>query len=223
MNSKLKLLLSETENGCTLPAKIYPTVCVCHSVVLALAMSPTPPLLSPLALLRWVCCRAMDDKDNLLSCLSPRVQLDWQFRLQRTPGLAQISLFRLPTLSSPRFLGNCQTVTISKVLSELLSRNLPKRSCICCDGGDKDRAEFFEIIAMMCPGLKLVLKSKAALLDLFKWGMWSIASISRIIIATGSNADWEFIHLLFASTNAYIRWTWVKTIGLRFNSKLLCI
>lgn len=114
--------------------------------------------------------RAMDDKDNLLSCLSPRVQLDWQFRLQRTPGLAQISLFRLPTLSSPRFLGNCQTVTISKVLSELLSSNLPKRSCICCDGGDKDRAEFFEIIAMMCPGLKLVLKSKAALFGLIQMG-----------------------------------------------------
>lgn len=132
MNFKLKLLLSETKNGYTLPAKIYPTVCVCHSVVLAFAISPSPssPLpspITPLALLWWVCCRAMDDKDNLLSCLSPRVQLDWQFRLQRTPGQAQISLFRLPTISSPRLLGNCQTVTISKVLSEFLSRNLPKR------------------------------------------------------------------------------------------------
>lgn len=37
-------------------------------------------------------------------------------------------------------------------------------------GGDKDRAEFFEIIAMMCPGLKLVLKSKAALFGLIQMG-----------------------------------------------------
>lgn len=157
MNSKLKLLLSETKNGYTLPAKIYPTVCVCHSLVLA-----SPPLPSPnssLALLRWVCCRAMDDKDNLLSCLSPRVQLDWQFRLQRTPGLAQISLFRLPTISSPTFswqLPDCHHK--QSVVRILVSQSPKERSCISYNVGHKDRAKIFQIIAMMCLGLKLVLK-----------------------------------------------------------------
>lgn len=115
----------------------------------------------------------MDDKDNLLSCLSPRVQLDWQFRLQRTPGLAQISLFRLPTPSSPRFLSwqlpDCHHT--QSVVRIVVSQSPKEELHSLRWGGQAQSSEFFEIIAMMCPGLKLVLKSKADLLDLFKWEM----------------------------------------------------
>lgn len=51
---------------------------------------------------RRVCCRAMDDKDNLLSCLSPRVRLDWQLRLQHASTtsaniLVSFTVYFLPT------------------------------------------------------------------------------------------------------------------------------
>lgn len=92
----------------TLPAKIYPTVCVCHSVV------PLPSL-SLCAAGQWTtrttCYRACLHESSLIGSSG-----------YSTPGLAQISLFRLPaTISSSThvfFLANCRTVTISKVLSE---------------------------------------------------------------------------------------------------------
>lgn len=45
------------------------------------------------------------------------------------------------------------------VVRILVSQSSKERSCICCDVGDKHRAKIFQIIAMMCPGLKLVLKN----------------------------------------------------------------
>lgn len=126
---------------------------------------PSPP--SPLLSAR---CRAMDDKDNLLSCLSPRVQLDWQLRLQhaRTSANILVSFTGYDFFFYPRFL-SCQLPDCHHKQSVV--RILPRLPSPLSPAISQSGVAFKKTAPNLQNRYDGSLPPRQALQDLFKWKM----------------------------------------------------